>query len=445
MSIKLWGGVECTVNRVGDAYYDQLEKSGHARRVEDLELFANLGIKALRYPILWERTAPEGIPDWNWADDRLARLRELGVRPIAGLLHHGSGPRYTSLVDENFPKLFAAFARSVAERFPWIEDYTPINEPLTTARFSGLYGHWYPHSRSDRSFTRAFLQQCRAIVLAMREIRRVNSSARLIQTEDLGKTYSTKLLAYQAKFENERRWLTWDILCGKLTREHSWWPYFRRAGVEERELIWFHDNPCSPDVVGINHYLTSERYIDENIERYPDHVCGGNRSHRYADVEAVRVEFSGDLGPEARIQEAWRRYHLPIAITEAHLGCTSEEQVRWFRHVWNAADNQRRRGVDIQAVTTWALLGSFHWNCLLTCENGYYEPGAFDVRSGERLRTPLAELLQKIGEGAGHEHLIGHEPGWWLRPERIYYPAGADESVVACYPDLRENKIQPSL
>ena len=28
--IDIWGGIECTVNRVGDAYFDQLAMSGHA-------------------------------------------------------------------------------------------------------------------------------------------------------------------------------------------------------------------------------------------------------------------------------------------------------------------------------------------------------------------------------------------------------------------------------
>ena len=80
---------------------------------------------------------------------------------------------------------------AVARRYPWVEDYTPVNEPLTTARFSGLYGHWYPHGRDDRTFARALLNQCRAVVLAMRAIRAVNPAARLVQTEDLGRTYST--------------------------------------------------------------------------------------------------------------------------------------------------------------------------------------------------------------------------------------------------------------
>src|SRR4051812_37213181 len=32
--LELWGGVECTVNRLGDTYRDQLVLTGHDRRVE---------------------------------------------------------------------------------------------------------------------------------------------------------------------------------------------------------------------------------------------------------------------------------------------------------------------------------------------------------------------------------------------------------------------------
>ena len=33
----LWAGVECTVNRVGQHYLDQCQKSGHRERISDLE------------------------------------------------------------------------------------------------------------------------------------------------------------------------------------------------------------------------------------------------------------------------------------------------------------------------------------------------------------------------------------------------------------------------
>src|SRR3954468_18329891 len=265
--LELWAGVECSVNRVGDRFFDQLERNGHARRVEDLDRFASLGVRALRYPVLWERIAPKGLEsaDWHWATERLERLRELQVRAIVGLVHHGSGPRSTSLVDPAFPKKLAAFARAVAERFPWVEDYTPVNEPLTTARFSGLYGHWYPHGRDDLTFARAMLNECRAVGLAMQAIREVNPVARLVQTEDLGKVFCTPRLAYQADLENERRWLTFDLLCGRLRRGDPMWRFLTRAGVAESDLRWFRDTPCPPDILGLNHYLTSDRFLDDRL------------------------------------------------------------------------------------------------------------------------------------------------------------------------------------
>ena len=45
-ALELWGGAECTVNRVGDTYFDQLRWSGHDLRLADIDRFASLGIRA---------------------------------------------------------------------------------------------------------------------------------------------------------------------------------------------------------------------------------------------------------------------------------------------------------------------------------------------------------------------------------------------------------------
>jgi dTDP-4-dehydrorhamnose reductase len=421
--LELWGGVECTFNRVGGSYFDQLGMSGHDARARDLDLFASLGIKAIRYPVLWERAAPEGLAraDWTWADARLARLRELKLRPVVGLVHHGSGPLDTSLVDTKFPEKLAEYARAVAGRYPHVEDYTPVNEPLTTARFSGLYGHWHPHGRCKETFARALVTQLRAVVLSMRAVREVNPSARLVQTEDLGKTFSTRALKAQAEFENERRWLTFDILCGRLDRRRPMWDFLVGAGIDEAELEWFLENPCPPDLVGVNHYLTSERFLDERLERYPPHTHGGNGLHAYADVEAVRARAEGCAGPRALLAEVWERYGLPVAVTEAHLGCTREEQLRWFAEVWEAARSLREEGADVRAVTAWALLGSFDWDSLVTRAQGHYEPGVFDLRGGAPRPTALAGLIKELARGEEPAHAVLDAPGWWQRLERLLY------------------------
>ena len=50
----------------------------------------------------------------------------------------------------------------------------------------------------------------------MRAIRVVNPTSLLVQTDHLGFTNAAPALQYQADFENERRWLGIELLCGRV-------------------------------------------------------------------------------------------------------------------------------------------------------------------------------------------------------------------------------------
>lgn len=426
--IELWGGVECTINRVGHRYRDQLALAGHYARAEaDVDRIAALGVRAIRWPILWERHhGPDANAAWEHTDRTLARWRSHGVRVIAGLLHHGSGPPHTSLTDSALPEQLAAFAHEVVSRYPWIDAWTPVNEPLTTARFAGLYGLWYPHARNDRSFVVALAQQVLATQRAMQAIRAVQPSAQLIATEDLGYSHANAALRYQAAFENERRWLTWDLLGGHVRRGHALWTYLVRSGPVRRLLDEIRDRATDlatrPSILGVNHYVTSERFLDEALQFYPTRTHGGNRWHRYADVEAVRVLRDGPLGPARLLQQAWQRYGVPLAVTEAHLGCTREQQMQWMRYLWNSAHTARAAGADVRAVTAWSLLGSFDWRSLLTRDEHAYESGAWDVRAPSPRSTALVPLLSALANGTEPAHPALAAEGWWTRADRLEYP-----------------------
>jgi dTDP-4-dehydrorhamnose reductase len=419
--LELWGGHECTVNRTRAGHKDQSRLSGHDARPEDLDLFASLGIKAIRYPVLWERVAPNAPDelDFSWSDARLSRLRELGVRPIVGLVHHGSGPSYTDLLDPGFATGLGDYAAAVARRYPWVEDWTPVNEPLTTARFSALYGHWYPHVSEEGGFWTALLNQIDATRLAMRAIRVVNPSARLVQTEDMGRTYATSPLKDQAEFDNLRRWMSFDLLCGRVTRDHLLWPRLARYGLEKR-LDAIAADPCPPDIIGINHYLTSDRFLDHRLERYPPERRGGSDVAAYADVEAVRVLLPGPDGLEGALRETHARYGLPMAVTEVHNGCTREEQMRWLLEAWRTAERLRAEGLPIRAITAWSLLGAYDWDSLLTRNDNRYEPGVFDLRGGAPRKTALADLMVALASGKP-PHPVAEGPGWWRRDLRLEY------------------------
>lgn len=424
--LELWGGVECTINRVRDTYFDQLGSSGHRnRRASDLDLFARLGISTLRVGFNWEDVV--ATRSWQSLDDSVAQMERLGIRPIAGLLHHGSGPASTSLLDPGFPEKLAAYALQVAERYPSILDYTPVNEPQTTGRFSCLYGHWFPHHRDMRSYLRALLNQIKAIALSMTAVRSVQPLARLIHTEDGGHIFSTPRLESFRLTREQRSWLGTDLLCGLVTRQHPLFPFLLEHGLSEPELLWFTDHPCPPDILGLNYYVTSDRFLDHRLDLYPPQFAGGDTgAEPLVDIEAIRVRPEGIAGVERILTEAWDRYRIPLAITEAHLGCDSDEQLRWLFEVWQQAQAARASGADVRAVTVWALLGSFNWCHLVTQDTGAYEPGVFDLADPDSplqpSPTPLAGLVSDLAHGRTPTHPVLSSPGWWHHPDRITIP-----------------------
>ncbi|HVG40191.1 MAG TPA: SDR family oxidoreductase, partial [Chitinophagaceae bacterium] len=172
---------------------------------------------------------------------------------------------------------------------------------------------------------------------------------------------------------------------------------------------------------GFNYYVTSERFLDERLHLYHPSTHGGNTIHSYADVEAVRVEMDEEIGVEVLLKEAWERYKKPIAITEVHLHCHREEQLRWFKYVWEAAKNQKSNGVNIVSVTAWAMFGSYGWNKLLTQSDGEYEPGVFDMQGGTPRPTALKNFIYNIAAQDNEHHSVSHNKGWWQRSNRFFH------------------------
>ena len=422
--VQLWAGAECTVNRVGDCYFDQMQRTGHDVRAEDLERLASLGVTRLRFPVLWERTAPRGLAGpgaFAWSDVRIERLAALGIAPIVGLVHHGSGPADTGLCEAGFAHGLAKFAGQVAERYPQVDAYTPVNEPLTTARFSALYGLWYPHATDLGSFYRALVNEVLGTRLSMRAIRRVNPAAQLYVTEDIAAIFSTADLADQCRYENERRWLSLDLLFGRVDARHPLRRELEEHGVSPRQLDEWCSEPCAPDLVGVNYYVTSDRFLDTRLHRYPRELHGGNGRQTYVDVEAVRARPEGIVGHQAVLENVWNRYRAPCALTEVHLAGHREDQLRWLMEAWRGAEAARAGGADVRAVTVWSAFGAVGWNKLVTSASGEYEGGAYDVRSPEPRATAIVGLARCLARGDAVCPKPAQGPGWWRAASRLSY------------------------
>jgi dTDP-4-dehydrorhamnose reductase len=120
--------------------------------------------------------------------------------------------------------------------------------------------------------------------------------------------------------------------------------------------------------------------------------------------------------------EAWKRFRLPLAITEVHLNCHRESQMNWLIEAWQSALELRAEHVDVRAVTAWSLFGAFNWNTLVTCNDGHYESGAFDVVNGEPRPTAVAGLIRQLSAGERPQHPALQAAGWWRKSTRCLYP-----------------------
>ena len=123
-------GIENSCPTVGRRRVDQLQSCGHYERWrEDFDLVGELGVACLRYgpPILRTWLGPDRY-DWDFADRTFAELRRRRILPIVDLCHFGVPDWIGDFQNADFPALFARYARAFAERFPWVQLYTPVNE-----------------------------------------------------------------------------------------------------------------------------------------------------------------------------------------------------------------------------------------------------------------------------------------------------------------------------
>jgi dTDP-4-dehydrorhamnose reductase len=83
-------------------------------------------------------------------------------------------------------------------------------------------------------------------------------------------------------------------------------------------------------------------------------------------------------------------------------------------------------------VCSWALFGSFDWNCLLSECRGYYEPGAFDVRGPAPRPTAIARLIRGLATGGIGDEPVLSAPGWWRRPRRFFCaPVAVEDGMLS--------------
>jgi beta-glucosidase/6-phospho-beta-glucosidase/beta-galactosidase len=416
-------GVENSIPKIkgGRVRVDQMEACGHYRHWRrDFELVQEMGIKFLRYgPPLHTTYLGDGRYDWAFADETFSELHRLDIIPIVDLCHFGVPDWMGDFQNPDFPRLFAKYARAFAERFPWVQLYTPVNEMFICASFSARYGWWNEELQSDRAFVTALKHLVKANVLAMGEILQVNQAAIFIQSESSEYFHAENPGAIKpAEILNNVRFLSLDLNYGKRVQSEMY-DYLMDNGMTREEYHFFLDCPHKANcVLGNDYYVTNE--------------------HRVCADGSTRA--SGEVFGYAEItRQYYHRYNLPVMHTETNLveGPTGHEAVNWLWKQWANVMRVRNDGVPILGFTWYSLTDQVDWDSALREQNGHINPlGLYDLdRNIRAVGTAYKKLIRDWQNVLPTQSVClalpvvspqaatGHGPSW--RPQPAPDPADA--------------------
>jgi beta-glucosidase/6-phospho-beta-glucosidase/beta-galactosidase len=378
-------GIENSIPTIGNGKIrvDEMAKCGHYKHWRtDFDLVQELGIRVLRYgpPLHLTWLGPQRY-DWSFADETFGELHRRNIIPIVDLCHFGVPDWIGNFQNPDFPAQFAAYARAFAERFPWVQMYTPVNEMSICALFSGMYGWWNEQGTTDRTFVTALKYIVKANILAMREILQVRPDALFVQSESSEYFHADSPEAIgPAELKNAGRFLSLDLNYGRRV-DSQMYEYLLDNGMTRDEYHFFLNNNLKHHcLMGNDYYQTNEHHVSAD---------GSTRA-------------SGEVFGYAVItQQYYDRYRLPVMHTETNLaqGPAGDEAVRWLRKEWANVLSIRNSGVPVVGFTWYSLTDQVDWDSALREDNGTVNAlGLFDLdRNIRPVGTAYRDLIRAWG------------------------------------------------
>jgi beta-glucosidase/6-phospho-beta-glucosidase/beta-galactosidase len=341
-----------------------MEKCHHYKKWKtDFDLVDDLGIHFLRYgvPLYKVYVGPEKY-DWSFSDTVFRDLQHRDIVPIVDLCHFGVPDWIGNFQNPDFPELFARYADAFAQRYRWIQLYTPVNEMFITATFSASFGWWNEQLKDDRAFVTALKNIVRANVLAMHVIRKVRPDVIFIQSESSEYFHAENPHAIKpAEIMNAKRFLSLDLNYGRRV-DSEMYEFLMDNGMTREEYHFFlHNNLKHHCILGNDYYVTNEHRVTAQGKLYPSgEVFGYNEITR----------------------QYHNRYLLPVMHTETNLneGPRGDEAVYWLWKEWANVLRVRNNGMPIVGFTWYSLTDQVDWDSALREDNGNVNPlGLYDL------------------------------------------------------------------
>ncbi|MBC7563867.1 MAG: family 1 glycosylhydrolase [Gemmatimonadaceae bacterium] len=382
-------GIECSNPTIdhGQTRRDLLEECGHYRYWrEDLGLVKELGLKYLRYGLPYHRVhLGPGKYDWEFADLAMAEMRRLEITPILDLLHFGVPDWLGNFQNPELPVHFADYADAVAERYPWVRCYTPVNEIYVTARMSGKDGLWNEQLTTDRGYVTALKHCVAASILANHVIAKRRPDCIIVQSESAEFTHEARAeRSPEITLRNKLRFVALDLLYAHAP-DADVCLYLMDNGMTREEYAWFmKGEPPGYQVMGNDYYGRNERIVLPNGD-----------TQTAEDV----------LGWYQITKSYYDRYRKPVMHTETNV-FDAEEAPAWLWKQWINVLRMRADGVPVLGFTWYSLIDQIDWDVGLAERKGTVNAcGLYDL---ERKPRPVADAYRALLREFGRITIVPH-------------------------------------
>lgn len=408
------------IETVGTAGYPKRNGSQHYTHwEEDVELFAELGIRALRMSIAWTRIFPTGVEtEPNEAGlafyERLfTRLRERGIEPVVTMSHYEMPLHLVTEHDgwagREVVGHFERYARTIITRYRGLVKYWLTFNEINTTTIEPYTGGGVVDSgvgdRTQRAH-QALHHQYLASALATTLVHEIDPDAQvgcMLARMLHYPASSDPLDIQQAQHDNDLNLSHTDVqvrgaypgIVRRFWREHG--IEVRMEPGDEKILA-----DGTVDFLSFSYYMTLVSAVDPS--KYG--ATGGNLFSTIKNPHLATSEWGWHLDPvgiRIALTDLWTRYQVPLFIVENGLGASDtveadgsirdDYRIDYMQQHLTQVAEAVADGVELMGYTCWGGIDIVSASTSqMTKRYGVIHVDLDDHGQGTGARTPKASF-----------------------------------------------------
>jgi beta-glucosidase len=313
--------------------------------------------------------------------DILRRLKLAGITPMV-VLHHFTNPPWISQMGGwTNPAVVRAFVDYVRKLVPLLKEHVYIwntfNEPDTYASLCYLLGGFPPCQKWQLGAFRKVIRHMAEAHIQSSQVIRQHYTNCVVPEVGIAKNW-TVFGAYQ-------KFAVWDQALAAFCHH-----IFNEFVVE---TFMGGSRRTASTYLGLNYYGRS-RFL--NFQ--PMVPAGGASAEKLSRLGIVCDDMVEryPVGLGLMLEELYRRYQLPIYLTEHGAASTNSEfRIHDLNQHLQVLEQTMKKGVDVRGFFYWSLLDNFEWQFGYSKKFGLYAVDFADETLPRKI-TAVGEFYRQI-------------------------------------------------